>query len=129
MTSKPDANRAEMVRRRRELRRSSTPAERLLWGALRNRRLAGLKFRRQYGIGRYIVDFVCLEARLVVEVDGESHEHRGEQDMARQRWLEDKGFRVLRVSNEEVLRDLETVLQGIERFARGGAARPRIEDR
>ncbi len=66
-------NRKSQTGRRRHLRKEAPKAERLLWWRLRGRQVHGLKFRRQYGIGRYVVDFYCVEARLAIEVDGESH--------------------------------------------------------
>lgn len=84
--------------------------ERRLWGCLRKRRLAGLHFRRQHPIGRYIVDFYCAEHRLVIEVDGETHHHRVEYDEVRTEWLESQGCRVLRFTNEEVRHNLEGLL-------------------
>ena len=80
----------------RGLRRRSTDAERLLWQHLRARRLGGLKFRRQESIDTYIVDFVCFEKRVVIELDGSHHTLRAEEDRARDEWFETQGFRVLR---------------------------------
>jgi len=94
----------------KKLRKSLTEAERLLWSYLRNRQL-GVKFRRQEPIGRYIVDFVCFEKRLVVEVDG--GQHGGSYDDERDRWLNMQGFRVLRFWNNEVLKNIEGVLEVI----------------
>jgi len=94
----------------KKLRKSLTEAERLLWSYLRNRQL-GVKFRRQEPIGRYIVDFVCFEKKLVVEVDG--GQHGGSYDDERDRWLNMQGFRVLRFWNNEVLKNIEGVLEVI----------------
>jgi very-short-patch-repair endonuclease len=91
-------------------RREMTVPERHLWRALRDRRLVGIKFLRQYPIDPYIVDFVCREKDLIIEVDGDSHADRCESDAARQRFLESLGYRVLRVSNDEVMSNLEGVL-------------------
>jgi very-short-patch-repair endonuclease len=100
---------AEMRRRARTLRARMTDAERKLWFALRDRRFAGFKFRRQVPIDRFIADFVCFEARLVIEVDG--GQHAGSlQDRWRDRWLAANGFVVLRFWNNEVLLNLEGVL-------------------
>jgi very-short-patch-repair endonuclease len=90
-----------------------TPAELVLWGKLRNRQLKGLKFRRQHPIGRLIVDFYCPAYRLVVEVDGGIHEKQLAEDQERDQWLTEPGYQVIRVTNKEVERDLETVLQRI----------------
>src|SRR5262245_47003511 len=110
-------------RRRRELRRSPTPAESYLWHSLRKSRLDGKKFRRQHGIGPYIVDFYCPESRVIVELDGEGHtEPWGvERDDARTRFLSKFGMRVLRFENKEVFRDREGVVETIRAALREGA--------
>jgi len=95
------------------LRQNQTEAEVLLWHQLRDKRVGGLRFRRQYRLGPFIVDFVCLSARLVIEVDGPSHELTVDADVRRTRWLEDQGFRVLRFSNDQVMHDLAGVVQTI----------------
>jgi very-short-patch-repair endonuclease len=94
----------------RRLRRDLTGPERRLWSALRSRRAAKLKVRRQYPIGPYVVDFVCPEHSLVIELDGESHIGRANYDQQRQAQLEATGYRVLRVGNDDVLNDLNAVL-------------------
>jgi len=101
--------------RARELRGALTDAEQLLWQCLRNRQL-GTKFRRQVPIGPFIVDFYCHEARLVIELDGETHaeEDRAALDAARSAWLAESGYRVLRFWNRELMNDTETVLARIE---------------
>ncbi|HEX4893805.1 MAG TPA: endonuclease domain-containing protein [Hyphomicrobiaceae bacterium] len=85
--------------RARLLRAKSTPSERALWEALRRRQQWGLRFRRQHPIGPFVVDFVCLERRLIVEVDGEAHDHAGriQADIERDRWLESQRFRIVRI--------------------------------
>jgi very-short-patch-repair endonuclease len=98
----------------RRLRRDATHAEALLWSRLRNRRLGGHKFRRQHPIGRYIVDFVWIEQRLVIEVDGGQHAALRAEDARRTAWLQSRGFRVLRFWNNEVLANLEAVLTAID---------------
>jgi very-short-patch-repair endonuclease len=102
--------------RARSLRASQTSAEAKLWQALRNRRLARWKFRRQHPIDRYIVDFVTLDGRLIVEVDGVTHSTSSEikRDQARTEVLEACGFLVVRVSNTDVYENLEGVLEMIE---------------
>jgi len=102
--------------RARSLRASQTSAEATLWQALRNRRLARLKFRRQHPIGRYIVDFVTLDGKLIVEVDGATHSTSAElkRDEVRTEILEACGFLVVRVSNVDVYENLEGVLEMIE---------------
>jgi very-short-patch-repair endonuclease len=98
-----------MRRRARVLRARMTDAERKLWFALRDRRFAGFKFRRQVPIDRFIADFVCFEARLVIEVDG--GQHAGSlQDRWRDTWFAANGFRVVRFWNNEVLSNLDGVL-------------------
>ena len=99
--------------RARELRRRETPAERVLWARLRNRQLHGLKFRRQHPIGRLIADFCCVSARVIVEVDGPVHDMQRTRDAERSRWLEQRGYAVLRFPNEQVERQLDQVLAAI----------------
>ncbi len=99
--------------RPRNLRRNQTMAEEQLWERLRNGRLKGHKFRRQVPLGRFIVDFSCYDARLVIEVDGGQHAGRMEEDAARTQWLEERGFRVLRFWNNEVQENLEGILSRI----------------
>jgi very-short-patch-repair endonuclease len=101
--------------RAKQLRKNSTDAERMLWRALRSRQIGGHKFRRQQPLGLFIVDFVCLEARVVVEVDGGQHnEDEGPAyDQRRSQWLEKEGFRVIRFWNHEVLNQLDSVLDAI----------------
>jgi very-short-patch-repair endonuclease len=107
------SDKSEAVRRARRLRREMTMPERRLWGELRNRGVAGEKFRRQAPIGPYIVDFLHISSRLVVELDGRSHDDRFAYDDARQKWLESRGFRVLRIANDDVLDDSEAVVAAI----------------
>ena len=102
--------REELVRRARSMRHEPSPAENRLWQHIRRRQLLGYKFRRQHPIHCYIVDFYCAEARLVVEVDGRSHDDTGEYDAERTEVLEDIGLRVIRVTNWEVKHNLEGVL-------------------
>ena len=93
-------------KRARELRRNMTEAERRLWSGLRDRRLEGLKFRRQVQVGPYYVDFACIDAQLVVEADGSQH-HDEEQrwyDHRRTKHLEREGFHVMRFDNLEIVR-------------------------
>lgn len=99
--------------RARKLRELQTSAEARLWQALRNRQLARWKFRRQHPIDRYVVDFVTLEGKLIVEVDGVTHSSPTEigRDKARTEVLEACGFFVLRVSNTDVYENLEGVLE------------------
>lgn len=100
------------TQRARDLRANMTDAERRLWQGLRGRQLGGYKFRRQIPIGPYIVDFACLEARLVIEVDGGQHLGSAE-DQARDAWLMSEGYRVFRFWNHEVLLQTTDVLERI----------------
>ena len=95
----------------KRLRQNLTDAERALWNQLRARRLNGLKFKRQWTLGPYVVDFCCSGARLVVEVDGGQHDHA--RDAARTEWLLREGYCVVRFWNHEVFGNLEGVLQAI----------------
>ena len=105
----------------RRLRKSSTFAERKLWKYLRSRSLSGFKFVRQEPIGPYVVDFVCREKRLIIEVDGGQHA-TDPRDVIRDRWLVDHRYRVLRFWNNEVLGNIEGVWDVI--FAAASAAAP-----
>ncbi len=93
----------------RQMRKNPTPPEETLWQGLRKKQL-GVKFRRQHAIERFIVDFYCAEAGLVVEVDGPIHQYTLEEDTIRQQFLESQSLRVLRFTNDQILNDLEKVL-------------------
>ncbi|HVW72561.1 MAG TPA: endonuclease domain-containing protein [Rhizomicrobium sp.] len=95
----------------RNMRRDSTDAERKFWWLVRDRRFGGYKFKRQFLIGRYIVDFVCLEARLVVELDGGQHADRIAYDEIRDAYLKARGFQVFRFWNTEFLTNKDGVLE------------------
>ncbi|MCX7513007.1 endonuclease domain-containing protein [Frateuria hangzhouensis] len=99
------------VDRARGLRLGMTDAEQALWYRLRNRQLDGCKFRRQHEIDRYVVDFACTERMLVVELDGGQHQEQQDYDNARTRYLQAKGYRVLRFWNNDVLTNIESVLE------------------
>jgi very-short-patch-repair endonuclease len=103
------------ILRARELRREQTPAEKKIWARVRNHQLANLPIRRQHPIGPYVVDFCCEPARVVIEIDGDSHFESEQKafDAQRTAWLEECGYRVLRFTNIEVHRSLEAVLQAI----------------
>ena len=97
----------------RELRKNLTEAERALWRYLRLRQLGGHKFRRQQPIGKFIVDFVCLEKRLIVEVDGGHHSKQVAYDLERDTWLKKQGFSILRFWDNQVLREIDSVKEVI----------------
>ncbi len=97
----------------RKLRVDQTEAEARLWLKLRGRRLVDAKFRRQTPIGHYIVDFMCFEAKLIVELDGGQHAVNSVADDERTAWLEGQGFRVLRFWNNDVLDNIEGVVERI----------------
>jgi very-short-patch-repair endonuclease len=99
----------------REQRAQAVQAEALIWRAVRNRRCDGAKFQRQIPLGNYIVDFVCFAHRLIVEIDGPSHDVPEQQlaDHARNVWLRDQGFRVLRLSNDLVIGSTELAVARI----------------
>ena len=96
----------------RTLRHKLTDAERVLWERLRSCQLEGHKFRRQHPFGDYILDFVCLEARLVIEVDGGQH-NESERDLMRDQAIENAGFRVMRFWNNQVLNEIDAVVETI----------------
>jgi len=110
-------NKEGQKQRRRSLRSEPTKAEQVLWSHLRKSQL-GFKFRRQTGIGGYIVDFYCPKKKLVIEVDGDSHFESGqkEYDEKRSSYLENLGLFVVRFTNFEVYDDLENVLQRIKDY-------------
>jgi very-short-patch-repair endonuclease len=99
--------------RAKRLRSHQTEAEQRLWYHLRAHRLMGLKFRRQKPLGRYIVDFLCHECRLIIEVDGGQHATQTAYDQARDVWLREQGYQVLRFWNHEVMQELDGVLERI----------------
>jgi len=97
----------------RELRKNPTDAEGKLWIHLQRRQIGGHKFRRQHILGPYIVDFICLEKRLIIEVDGGHHDEQIAHDARRSHWLESRGFRVIRFWNNQVLKEIEVVQEVI----------------
>jgi very-short-patch-repair endonuclease len=102
--------------RARSLRREQTVAESKLWACHRNRQVSGVKFARQVSIGPFFADFCCREARLVIEIDGVTHETPEElaSDDRRTAWLEAQGYRVIRFRNEDLMGDLDVVLERIQ---------------
>ena len=99
----------------KQLRKNTTAAEKQLWQQLRAKQLHGFKFKRQQPIGNYIVDFVCFEKRLVIELDGGQHAEQVDRDAARTQWLEAQGFKVIRFWNNAVLQNLDGVWDLITR--------------
>jgi very-short-patch-repair endonuclease len=97
----------------RHLRNNATEAERRLWQHLRRRQVNGFKFRRQHTVGRYVCDFVCLEAGVVVELDGSQHGKQSRYDEQRDAFLKANGFRVLRFWNGSVFSEPDAVVQTI----------------
>ena len=104
----------------RKLRRTQTPAEKLFWQVIKNRQVANLKFKRQHPVGPFIVDFYCHEASLIIEVDGDVHdvEEIKIYDKQREAYLKNKGYSILRFTNEEVVAELDRVVREIEKVAK-----------
>ena len=107
------ANPTGQKEQRKHLRNHMTYAETVLWNALKNRGVSGYKFRRQQGIGSYILDFYCPELHLCVELDGSSHDYKSDYDEQRTLFLNGQGIRVVRYKNEQVLTCLDGVLNDI----------------
>lgn len=97
----------------RQKRKEPTEAENILWQRLRNRQLSGFKFRRQHCIERFIVDFYCAEASLVIEVDGPIHDYHREEDKIREIFIKSQHLRIIRFSNEDILNSINKVLEKI----------------
>jgi very-short-patch-repair endonuclease len=108
-------NKEEAKDKRRALRKNMPQAEVMLWSKLRGKNVKGYKFRRQYSVGSYIVDFYCAELKLAIEIDGESHFIEGSEDRDRQRqeFIESAGIRFLRFTNTDVYERLDGVLETI----------------
>ena len=107
----------EKYSKARELRQNSTPQEIMLWTLLRNRQYKNYKFRRQYPIGNYIVDFICREKRLIIELDGGQHNEPNniEYDKERTEFLKSKGYKVIRFWNNDVDNNIEGVFEVIRK--------------
>lgn len=97
----------------RKLRKSETDAERKIWEQLRSRNLNGAKFRRQHPVGPYIVDFICINEKLIIELDGSQHQQQQTYDAQRTAFLEQAGFRVMQFWDNDVLLQTENVMQAI----------------
>ena len=100
--------------RARQLRKELTPAEQKLWAYLRNNKLNGVNFRRQHAVGNYIVDFVSIKKKLVIELDGSQHLNQEERDAERTQYLESQGYKVIRFWNNQIANDIEGVIRIIE---------------
>jgi lysyl-tRNA synthetase class 2 len=103
----------------RAMRHEPAPAEQKVWRCLRNRKLNGFKFRRQFAIDRYIADFCCAECKLIVELDGDSHSDREQYDAERTRALQAKGYTVFRCTNVDVFENLDGTLETLLRECEG----------
>jgi very-short-patch-repair endonuclease len=112
------------LERARQLRRSSTDAERKLWGRLRNRQLEGLKFRRQVPLFGFYADFFCESANLIIELDGGQHASQAERDANRTKTLQEAGMIVVRFWNNDVMDNIEGVLGEIVRIAKVASPHP-----
>ena len=99
--------------RSRELRKNLTEADQKLWHKLRNKQINAHKFRRQFILGNYIVDFICLDKRLIIELDGGQHMDNVDYDSKRDEWLKKQNFIVLRFWNNQVLNEIDSVLEVI----------------
>ncbi|MCX6751568.1 MAG: endonuclease domain-containing protein [Candidatus Nomurabacteria bacterium] len=110
-------NKSQLLYRRKELRKNQTKQEEILWKCIRNRKL-GVKFRRQYSVGGYVLDFYCPEIKLVIEIDGIQHSRKEEvlYDQERTEYLEVLDCNVLRFKNIEIEKNLERVLSKIKEF-------------
>ncbi|MBI4407562.1 MAG: endonuclease domain-containing protein [Candidatus Kerfeldbacteria bacterium] len=97
-------------------RKTPTPAEKKLWSYLRSRRLAGLKFRRQHPVFRYIADFYCFELNLIIEVDGGIHDYQIPHDQSRDEYLRERGYTILRFRNDRIDHDISNVLEEIKQM-------------
>ena len=97
-----------------KLRKELTPAEKKLWAYLRGDKLNGVSFRRQHAIGNFIPDFVSVKKKLIIELDGSQHLEQAEYDVERTRYLESRGYKVIRFWNNDVMNDIEGVIRAIE---------------
>jgi very-short-patch-repair endonuclease len=104
---------AETTANARSLRREMTDAERMLWQSLRGKQLDNCRFRRQHSIGKYIIDFACIEKKLAVELDGGQHQEQIAYDDRRTAYLNSQGWRVLRFWNNDVMSNVDGVLSSI----------------
>jgi very-short-patch-repair endonuclease len=110
---RPKRSTPTIMHRAGELRREPTPAERKLWAYIRNEKL-GVKFRRQHAIGSFIPDFVCVQKKLILEMDGSQHLEQQEYDDERTKYFEAQGYKVLRFWNNEIMNDINGVITKIQ---------------
>ena len=108
MTKQPRSN-PRTMHKAGNLRKNMTPAEKKLWASLRGKQL-GVRFRKQHAIGKFIVDFCCIKKKLVIEVDGSQHLEMREYDADRTKYLESRGYRVIRFWNNDVMNDIDNVV-------------------
>jgi very-short-patch-repair endonuclease len=115
VNNKPRWRASQNIQQRaKELRKQMTPAEVKLWNALRGEQLDGAYFRRQHAVGTYILDFYCAKTKLAIEVDGGTHLEQEVYDAERTEWLKtEKDIRVIRFTNQDILRDLDQVIESI----------------
>ena len=109
----PKRSNPKTMHRAGELRKELTPAERKLWAYLRGDKLNGVNFRRQHAVGNYIVDFVSIKKKLVIELDGSQHVEQAQYDMERTRYLESQGYKVVRFWNKQVEHEIDGVMRVI----------------
>ena len=105
-----------IIKLAQEMRRNLTPCEEILWDALKEKKLNECKFRRQHPVNRYILDFYCHEYKLAIEIDGDVHRDKCDQDEFRDKYLESLGIKTLRITNDEILQNMDEVLTKIMTF-------------
>jgi len=118
---------AQLTELAKKLRNNPTDTEKKLWYFLRNKQLKGLKFRRQHPIGKYIVDFVCLEKRLIVELDSGQHLENKKEDQEREQWLKERGYAVIRFWNDDALQKTAAVLEEIGKIINTPSPSPSLQ--
>lgn len=105
---------SKTMHRAGELRKEPTPAERKLWAYLRRDNLQGVNFRRQHALGNYIVDFVSIKRKLIIELDGSQHLEQEEYDTERTKFLQSMGYTVIRFWNHQIMNEMDNVIKAIE---------------
>lgn len=114
------------LRRANVLRKNMTEAERLLWRHLRNRQIAGCKFRRQHPVGPFVVDFICIEERIIIELDGGQHAFSIDADVRRSEYLKSRGYEVMRFWNNDVMQGTDAVFNVIHQALERPSPRPSL---